>query len=730
MPRRLAVLLASSVLATAGIVITPGTPAGAALAQRWKATAPNGWFAWSSPAIGDVNGDGSNDVVVGGQDGRVYAWDADGKALPGWPAAAIAAVASSPAIGDLDNDGRNEVVVGAGSLDVANQQGGLMIINSNGALRCSFKTSLKPDLRSTAVFNAPAIGDVDGDGRKDVVFGSFNHTITVVGSDCLQKGRFDNTDSVWSAPALYDIDNDGSSEIFIGGDATASPVGLPHSGGYFRSLALRGGQLVQRWVRLSSETFQNAGAIGDVNGDGRLEVVTGTGTDYCRNTDPTPARCAEARKVWAFHLDDGSDVPGWPKLASYSTFLAAPALGDIDGDGKTDVVVGSTEYNPNPTRGAIDAFLGNGRTAHRDINDEILAPPVIADVNGAAPSEVIIGHSRVDVLNGSLGIVEEGLAMNLHGLAHKNAAAVGQLGSKWALVSAGFDPANGNTGYVFAYDIPTPSATPWPQFRKNAARLGADATTNANPCTGGYWLAGADGGIFSFGNAPFYGSTGAIKLNQPIVGMAATKSRKGYRFVARDGGIFSYGDADFYGSTGAIRLNQPIVGMATTPSGLGYWLVASDGGIFSFGDAKFYGSTGGTKLNKPIVGMAANPNGKGYWLVAEDGGIFAFGDAPFYGSTGSIKLNQPIVAMAAHPSGKGYWFVARDGGIFNYGESKFHGSAGGVALGAPIVSIMTTGTGQGYWFASAAGNVYSFGDAGFCGSVGATKLNHPTVGMA
>ena len=42
------------------------------------------------------------------------------------------------------------------------------------------------------------------------------------------------------------------------------------------------------------------------------------------------------------------------------------------------------------------------------------------------------------------------------------------------------------------------------------------------------------------------------------------------------------GDATFHGSTGAINLNRPIVGMASTPDGGGYWLVASDGGIFSF----------------------------------------------------------------------------------------------------------------------------------------------------
>ncbi|WP_200891146.1 hypothetical protein, partial [Acidithrix ferrooxidans] len=76
-------------------------------------------------------------------------------------------------------------------------------------------------------------------------------------------------------------------------------------------------------------------------------------------------------------------------------------------------------------------------------------------------------------------------------------------------------------------------------------------------------------------------------LNKPIVGMAATPDGKGYWLVASDGGIFTYGDAGFYGSAGAIPLNKPIVGMAATPDGKGYWLVASDGGIFTYGDAAF-----------------------------------------------------------------------------------------------------------------------------------------------
>ena len=72
----------------------------------------------------------------------------------------------------------------------------------------------------------------------------------------------------------------------------------------------------------------------------------------------------------------------------------------------------------------------------------------------------------------------------------------------------------------------------------------------------------------------------------------------------------------FFGSTGAIRLNQPIVGMAPTKTGNGYWLVARDGGIFCFGDARFFGSTGAIRLNQPIVAMCVTPTGNGYWLLA------------------------------------------------------------------------------------------------------------------
>jgi hypothetical protein len=259
---------------------------------------------------------------------------------------------------------------------------------------------------------------------------------------------------------------------------------------------------------------------------------------------------------------------------------------------------------------------------------------------------------------------------------------------------------------------------------------GAPSAQSAGPATtSGYWLVATDGGIFSFGKAAFLGSTGAIKLNQPIVGMAATPDGKGYWMVAADGGIFTFGSAAFYGSTGAIKLNQPIVGMAATQTGKGYWLVASDGGIFAFGDAGFFGSTGAIKLNKPIVDIVPTRTGKGYWMAASDGGIFAFGDAGFFGSTGAVKLVKRIQQMAATPTGKGYWMVAGDGGIFAFGDAKFHGSAVDGGPEKRIVDMAPSASGLGYYLTASNGAVYAYGDATPYGGLENSKLAHGVIAM-
>jgi SpoIID/LytB domain protein len=241
---------------------------------------------------------------------------------------------------------------------------------------------------------------------------------------------------------------------------------------------------------------------------------------------------------------------------------------------------------------------------------------------------------------------------------------------------------------------------------------------------GGYWMDDTNGGVYSFGGAPFFGSAGNLALNKPIVGMAATPDGQGYWLVASDGGIFTYGDAKFFGSTGNLVLNQPIVGMAPTADGQGYWLVAADGGIFTFGDAKFFGSTGNLVLNQPIVGMVPTADGQGYWLVASDGGIFSFGDTTFYGSLGASPPASPVVDVAPAAGDAGYWMLEADGTVQGFGAAPSEPPAANspsLALAtSAMTSIVPSADGQGYTLVDRGGQAFSFGDAPYFADVAST----------
>jgi hypothetical protein len=225
---------------------------------------------------------------------------------------------------------------------------------------------------------------------------------------------------------------------------------------------------------------------------------------------------------------------------------------------------------------------------------------------------------------------------------------------------------------------------------------------------GGYWLAGADGGVYAYGSARYFGSLGNLTLQGPIVAMAATPDGGGYWLAGIDGGIFAFGDAHYYGSKGSHPSDDPIVAMAATPDGEGYWLAGADGGVYAFGDARSFGSMGDPPLAAPIVDMAVTPDGAGYWLVAGDGGVFTFGDARYYGSLGGQPLVDGIVAMAATPDGHGYWMVAWDGGVFTFGDARFFGSAAEATSAAPVTDIVPTSNGAGYWLLEPDAFKYTF----------------------
>jgi hypothetical protein len=422
----------------------------------------------------------------------------------------------------------------------------------------------------------------------------------------------------------------------------------------------------------------------DTNGTSgaNMNIVNGTFDDV---TSSVPAN---ADYVWAFEMDTGESQFTNTTIANDSlTTTGNTALIGMDGGelSMLNTIVASTT----PAQNCViedGAIVSAGHNLDSGSSCNFTEP---GDISNANPQVQSLANNGGQVLTGAL--------------------------------AAGSPAIDAGTNH----GCPNADARGVPRPQGSSCDIGAYEYVHQ-----GYWMDASDGGIFSFGNAQFYGSMGGKPLNKPVVGMAATSDGRGYWLVASDGGIFNYGDASFGGSMGGKPLNAPMVGVAGMPDNGGYWTVASDGGIFTFGDAQFYGSMGGQHLNKPIVGMAATPDGGGYWLVASDGGIFSFGDAKFYGSTGSLKLNKPVVGMASSPDGRGYWLVASDGGIFNYGDAGFYGSTGSLKLNKPVVGMGASPSGNGYFLFASDGGVFNYGDAIFQGSMGGTPLNKPVVGGA
>jgi hypothetical protein len=98
------------------------------------------------------------------------------------------------------------------------------------------------------------------------------------------------------------------------------------------------------------------------------------------------------------------------------------------------------------------------------------------------------------------------------------------------------------------------------------ARLASATRLAEAPNAAGYWLVGADGAVYAFGGAHYYGGMAGLHLNSPITGIVPSSDGRGYWLVAKDGGVFSYGDAPYVGSQGGTLLTAPVVGMAALPS--------------------------------------------------------------------------------------------------------------------------------------------------------------------
>lgn len=241
-------------------------------------------------AIGDIDGDGSPDVVVGANNG-VYALSNTGVILDGWPYAAGHAIVSSPAMADFDDNGELEIVFIADG-------GYLYCLNHDGSLLAGWPIHIGVDWYRSA----PSIGDVDGDGDPEIAVGTHSAAVFVFHHDGgLLAGWPVSTSGMMScSPAIGDIDGDGDREV-LAGSRDHKVYAWHHDG-----------TLVSGWpkqmgsqLRISSDVSPEAPSpcIADIDGDGLVEVVVGS-DDFHVHVYETKAPYLPENVDWGMYRHD------------------------------------------------------------------------------------------------------------------------------------------------------------------------------------------------------------------------------------------------------------------------------------------------------------------------------------------------------------------------------------------------------------------------------------------
>ncbi|MFQ6117008.1 MAG: FG-GAP-like repeat-containing protein, partial [Candidatus Bipolaricaulia bacterium] len=290
--------------------LAPGSGQIVSPTERWEL--PVRGLAEPSPAVGDLDGDGAMEVVAGSYGGIYAIVGASGTELWEFQMSGPFEV-SSPAIGDLDNDGAAEVVVGSMDGNVYALDG------RTGRVRWSYRTGAK-------VWSSPTLADVDGDGRLEVLIAS-DKVYALSGLTGSPKWSFLLELGSISSPAVGDLDGNGRPEVVIGADdeLVYALQGLSgHELWHFELPVTRPRGFIEH----------SSPALGDVDGDGSLEVAIGVSNHGLYLLD---GRSGHVR--WSFPIE--------------ALVRSSPAIGDLDGDGRVEIVIGSNDHKVYALDGAM-----------------------------------------------------------------------------------------------------------------------------------------------------------------------------------------------------------------------------------------------------------------------------------------------------------------------------------------------------------------------------------------
>lgn len=493
------------------------TGSGNALRQTspviWSRTAypTGGGQVIDSPATyADLDGDGRAEILIGTTSQRctaagacafdaasvVTAFRPDGSVF--WRQTQPSSVASAPAAGDIDGDRRPEVVVTAGyDGETPPRPGRVAAYNHDGGFLWEYRASDTdgngiPD----PIVASPALCDLDRNGRLEVIVGGLDGHIRALDGAGRLLWDYDNAYAVRSTAACADLNNDGYPEVIIGATCTPDNPSFcgAGTGGRLFIFDRHGRPLVRRGV---PEAIWSSPVVGDLNRDGRLDIVVGTSWLWWKLKGVTPPYlyAFDTARVFDQTLapDDPAKLPtlaGWPQALMYPA-CNAPILADLDRDGKLEVVVVANHpdlmNDAIPGTGLVYAFSANGRVLPgwpvrpllwqdqaTAVDGPIRGSPVAADLDGDGRLEVLVSAMKSVYAyrtDGSLFNYPTGTTANVWAApAVTDSDGDGRV-EIWVGGTVSDDPASGYLWRFTAFDRGY-GALSWPMFRQNPFNSG------------------------------------------------------------------------------------------------------------------------------------------------------------------------------------------------------------------------------------------------------------------